>query len=233
VYESTRGGVHWLLADRHGLLERGVSMASLDAAWSDHESHGRSVLGLARDGRAVALAAWQEVPRAHARAAVDQLRAAGIEPVLISSMARATLEALSVPLGIDDVRPEIPRADLREHVRRLTAGPKPSVVVADPHVAAPALASAPLAFAVGADVVAEAWPLSAATDDPTAFASALVIAKRLHALVRSMWYAWISAAAALIVLTVVGSGAEYGAPILAMALSVYAVTRPNIDRSAL
>ena len=86
------------------------------------ESMGQMVLLVALAGRLVGLVGLQDGLRPGARAAVQHLLDAGLEPALLSGDARETCEALGRALAIDHVRPEVPPAERGDEIRRLWIG---------------------------------------------------------------------------------------------------------------
>ncbi len=89
------------------LLDRGISVAAAEQRIYELEAAGRTVVLLARAGRLLGLMALQDGLRSGARAAVQHLLDAKVEPVLMSSDTRETCEALGRALDIDHLRPEV------------------------------------------------------------------------------------------------------------------------------
>lgn len=102
------------------MLRERVSVASVEERVTALESMGRTALLVAQGERLVGLLGLQDGLRQGARAAVQYLLDAGVEPVLISGEARETCEALGRSLDIDHIRPEIAPADRGLEVRRLS-----------------------------------------------------------------------------------------------------------------
>ncbi len=102
------------------MLRERVSVASVEERVTALESMGRTALLVAQGERLVGLLGLQDGLRQGARAAVQYLLDAGVEPVLISGEARETCEALGRSLDIDHIRPEIAPADRGAEVRRLS-----------------------------------------------------------------------------------------------------------------
>ena len=91
-----------IVGSRAFLLQERVSVAIADTRTSQLEAEGRSVLLVAVGGRLVGLLALQDGLRPGARAAVQRLHDARVEPVLLSGEARDTCETIAraVRLGM-------------------------------------------------------------------------------------------------------------------------------------
>jgi P-type E1-E2 ATPase len=89
------------------MVERRISVAAAEQRMYELEASGRTVVLIAKAGRLVGLLGLQDGLRSGARAAVQHLMDAKIEPVLMSSDTRQTCEALGRALDIDHLRPEV------------------------------------------------------------------------------------------------------------------------------
>jgi cation transport ATPase len=96
-----------VVGSRAFLLKEKVSVAIADSRVSELEAQGRSVLLVALGDRLVGFLALQDGLRPGARAAVQRLHDARIEPVFLSGEARDTCETIARALDIEHVRPEI------------------------------------------------------------------------------------------------------------------------------
>lgn len=165
-----------IVGSRAFLLQEKVSVAIADARVSELEAQGRSVLLVAVGGRLVGLLALQDGLRPGARAAVQRLHDARIEPVLLSGEARDTCETIARSLDIEHVRPEILPADRGAEVRALADGGH--VVAAVGHAASDdgALGAADVSVAMGAAGAAPGeWGVTLASDDVRDAALALTV----------------------------------------------------------
>lgn len=142
------------VGNRSHMLERHISVAVSEQAMSELESSGRTAILVARAGRLIGLVALQDGLRSGARAAVQHLLDAHIEPVLMSSDARETCEALGRSLDIDNLRAEVVEDMRGDEVKRLRdTGAIVAVLGHSPHddpALAAAHASVVLAAAGGA-----------------------------------------------------------------------------------
>ncbi|MBX3206964.1 MAG: HAD-IC family P-type ATPase [Labilithrix sp.] len=155
-----------IVGSRAFLLQERVSVAIADARTSELEAEGRSVLLVAVGGRLVGLLALQDGLRPGARAAVQRLHDARIEPVLLSGEARETSETIARALDIEHVRPEILPADRGAEVRALSDGGR--IVAALGHASTDdgALGAADVSVAMEAAGSAPGeWGVALASDD--------------------------------------------------------------------
>jgi cation transport ATPase len=176
VTASASTGERLVVGGRAIMLEQKIGVASADARVSELEAQGRSVLLVALGDRLVGLIALQDGLRPGARAAVQRLLDARIEPVLMSGEARETCETIGRALDVEHVRPEVLPADRGPAVRALSeAG---SLVAVVGHAAGDdgALAAADVAVAMNAaGSTPGEWAVALASDDVRDAAMALAI----------------------------------------------------------
>ena len=165
-----------IVGGRALLLKEKVSVAIADARVSELEAQGRSVLLVALGDRLVGLLALQDGLRPGARAAVQKLHDARIEPVLLSGEARETCETIARALDVEHVRPEILPQDRAAEVRALADGGH--VIAALGHASSDdgALGAADVSVAMSAAGAAPGeWSVSLASDDVRDAALALTV----------------------------------------------------------
>jgi cation transport ATPase len=170
VTASASTGERLVVGGRAIMLEEKIGVAATDARASELEALGRSVLLVALGDRLVGLIALQDGLRPGARAAVQKLLDARIEPVLMSGEARDTCETIGRSLDIEHVRPEVLPTDRGAEVRALSeAG---SVVAVIGHAAGDdgALGAADVAVAMSsAGSTPGEWTTSATPPWPSPF----------------------------------------------------------------
>ncbi len=176
VTALSANGERLVVGSRALLLQEKVSVAVAEARASELEAQGRSVLLVALAGKLVGLVALQDGLRAGARAAVQRLLDAKIEPVLLSGESRETCETIARALEIDHVRPEVLPADRGTEVRALAEGGQVVAVIGHPASDDGALGSADLAVAMGAPRAPGEWGVWLASDDVRDAALALSLA---------------------------------------------------------
>lgn len=167
-----------IVGSRAFLLQERISVAIADARVNALEAEGRSVLLVAMSGRLVGLLALQDALRQGARAAVQRLHDAHVEPVLLSGEARDTCETIARALEIEHVRPEILPSDRGAEVRALGEGGHVVAALGHPSSDDGALGAADVSIAMGAAGAAPGeWSIALASDDVRDAALALSIAR--------------------------------------------------------
>jgi P-type Cu+ transporter len=171
-------GDRLVVGSRALLLREKVSVAIADHRVTELETQGRSVLLVALAGKLVGLIAMQDGLRPGARAAVQRLLDAKVEPVLLSGEARETCETLGRALDIDHIRPEVLPEARGNEVRALGEGGQVVAVIGHPETDDAALGATDVAVALGAaGATPGEWSVSLASDDVRDAARALSLAK--------------------------------------------------------
>jgi cation transport ATPase len=169
-------GERLVVGGRAIMLEQKIGVAMADTRVTELEAQGRSVLLVALGERVVGLIALQDGLRAGARAAVQRLLDARIEPVLLSGEARDTCETIGRALDIDHVRPEVLPGDRGAEVHALSEGGSVVAVIGHPSLDDGALGAADVAVAVNAaGSTPGEWAIALASDDVRDAARALSI----------------------------------------------------------
>jgi cation transport ATPase len=167
-----------VVGSRALLLHEHVSVAIAEKRVQELESMGQTVLLVALAGRLVGLVGLQDGLRPGARAAVQHLLDAGLEPALLSGDTRETCEALGQKLAIDHLRPEVSPADRGDEIRRLVGAGATVAVIGQSPTDDAALAAADVAVALrSAGSTSADWGVALATDDVRDAAFALHAAR--------------------------------------------------------
>ncbi len=164
-----------LIGNRKLLDDRHISLDGLELKAAELASGGRTVIHVAIDNRVAGLIAVADAPRETSRDAAQQLRALGIEVVMLTGDNRATAERIAHDLGIDAIFAEVLPGQKVEKVKELQARSKRVAMVGDGINDAPALAQADLGIAIGAgtDVAVETADVVLMRSDPIDVARAV------------------------------------------------------------
>lgn len=212
-----------IVGSRAFLLKERVSVAVADARVTELEAEGRSVLLVALGDRLVGLLALQDGLRPGARAAVQRLHDARIEPVLLSGEARDTCETIARSLDIEHVRPEILPADRGAEVRALADGGHVVAAIGHPTSDDGALGAADVAVAMGAAGSAPGeWSVALASDDVRDAALALTIPRACRERAKTAVAVGACAHAASVLAIVFGLAPPALAPVLSVVASLVA-----------
>jgi len=146
-----------VLVGRPGFLEeRGVSLAQLAARVRELEEKGRTVIAVAKNGKALGIIALGDRLRLDAGKTVAALRAAGIQTVLLTGDNERAARRIAAEAGIDEVHAGVRPGEKAEIVRGLQRHGKVAMV-GDGVNDAPALMQADvgIAMAGGTDIAIE------------------------------------------------------------------------------
>ena len=141
---------------------------------------GRSALYGAVDGRLIAVLAVADPLKTGSRAAVEALRAQGLEVAMLTGDARAAAEAIAAQCGIDRVLAEVMPEHKAGEVRRLQAEGQRVAFVGDGINDAPALAQADVGIAIGTgtDIAIEAGDVILMRGDLRGIVAAFELSRR-------------------------------------------------------
>jgi Cu2+-exporting ATPase len=167
--EATVDGQAYALGGPALLRERSLTVPTeLADQVREWEARGAAVLHLVRDDRIVGSLALEDQVRPEAREAVAELRARGLQVVMITGDARQVADAVGHDLGLDEVFAEVLPEDKSAKVAELQERGLSVAMVGDGVNDAPALARADVGIAIGAgtDVAIESAGLILASSDP-------------------------------------------------------------------
>ncbi|MFB6696238.1 heavy metal translocating P-type ATPase [Streptomyces rubiginosohelvolus] len=179
---------HAVLVGRPRLIaDAGISLPpSLSRALEEDEAHGRTAVVVAWDGEARGVFGVADAVKDSSAAAVAELRALGLEPILLTGDNRAVAEAVAREVGIDTVHAEVLPEDKVDVVKRLQAEGRVVAMVGDGVNDAAALATASLGLAMGTgtDAAIEASDLTLVRGDLKVTADAIRLSRRTLATIR-------------------------------------------------
>ncbi|MET4159031.1 heavy metal translocating P-type ATPase [Agromyces sp. PvR057] len=169
------GRTGWLAEDWAIALpeELGRRQAELEAA-------GGTVVAVAWDGLARGILSVTDTVKPNSAAAIAQLKALGLRPMLLTGDNDRVARAVAAEVGIDEVRAEVLPAEKAEVVRSLQAEGRVVAMVGDGVNDAVALATADLGIAMGTgtDVAIEASDLTLVRSDLVAVVDAIRLSRR-------------------------------------------------------
>ena len=184
--EAEVDGATIVLGNRRLMIDLGVPATGAEG----HEAAGRTVSWLAerRDGRVrvLGLLAFGDRIKPGAPGAVARLKAAGIEPVLLSGDSPGAARTVAQALGIARVHAEVLPADKAQVVASLRQGGRKVAMVGDGINDAPALAAADvgMAMATGTDVAMHSAGVTLMRGDPRLVADAIAVSRRTYRKIR-------------------------------------------------
>ncbi|HKJ94521.1 MAG TPA: heavy metal translocating P-type ATPase [Gammaproteobacteria bacterium] len=158
----------------------GVAFESASTAAGRLAADARTPLYAAVDGRLAALLGVADPLKPGSAEAVDALRAAGFEVVMLTGDNRATAQAVASQAGIDRVVAQVLPEQKSEEIRRLQRDGREVVFVGDGINDAPALAQADAGIAIGTgtDIAIEAGEVVLMRGDLRGIVQAVELSRR-------------------------------------------------------
>ncbi len=213
------------LGNHRWLHERGLCTPPIEAALQSHERQGRTVSLLADDRRALALFAVADTVKASSSEAIAELRALGVQPVMLTGDNATTAQAIARQVGIDEVRAELLPQDKQDAIATLGAR-RPVGMVGDGVNDSPSLAAAAVGFSMGAagtDTAKEAADVLIMNDDLRKVAETIRLSRHTHALLWQNIVLALGIKAVFFVLAVFGSATMWMAVFADMGASLLVV----------
>jgi Cd2+/Zn2+-exporting ATPase len=200
----------------HRLLEeRGQETSEMHERLEELERGGASVVVVGEDHHVCGLIAVADRIRPHARAAVAQMRAAGVERVvMLTGDNRGTGEAIGREAGVDEIQAELLPEDKLAAVEELVARYGDVAMIGDGVNDAPAMARATLGIAMGAagtDAALETADIALMGDDLLGVAWLVRHSHRTLRIIRQNIFASLGVKAIFVGLTLAGHASLWAA----------------------
>jgi Cu+-exporting ATPase len=186
-FEAHNGlGVEARIADRHVLVgsraflaQHGADTAAWQARAEELRALAKTVVFLAVDGKAVALAGVADPIKETTPEAITMLKTSGVHVVMLTGDSRKTAEAVAAQLGLDEAIGEVLPADKAQHVKRLLGAGRKVAMAGDGINDAPALAQADVGIAMGTgtDVAMESAAVTLVKGDLRGIARAAALSR--------------------------------------------------------
>ncbi|MFJ3587583.1 heavy metal translocating P-type ATPase [Streptomyces sp. NPDC090133] len=169
------------------LTDAGIDLPDvLIAALTEAAAQGRTAVAVAWDGEARGVLEVADAVKESSAAAVADLRALGLTPILLTGDNRAVAESVARAVGIDEVRAEVLPEEKAHVIEGLQAEGRAVAMVGDGVNDAAALATADLGLAMGTgtDAAIEASDLTLVRGDLKVAADAIRLSRRTLATIR-------------------------------------------------
>ena len=132
------------------LLDERIVLTPLQARLEEMEQQGRTVVAVGQAGRLAGLLGIADTLKDDAAEAVARMKAAGLDPVMLTGDNSRTANAVASQVGITEVLADILPEQKAEHVRELQRQGYRVAMVGDGINDAPALMQADVGIAIGA-----------------------------------------------------------------------------------
>jgi Cu+-exporting ATPase len=179
---------HAVLVGRPAFLaEWAIAVPEAAREWLDRaEAEGQTVVAAAWDGELHGLLALADSLKPSSQRAVAELKALGLEPVLLTGDNERAARAIAAQVGIERVQAEVLPSEKAAEIARLQESGASVAMVGDGVNDAPALAQADLGLAIGTgtDVAIEASDLTLVSGDLRAAVDAIRLARRTLATIK-------------------------------------------------
>ncbi len=147
---GTIQGADFLAGNHTFMSERGVDITSLTNTAAQLAEQGKTPLFFAKDGTLIGLIAVADTVKPTSKAAVERLRALGMEVVMLTGDNERTAAYIAQEVGVDNVIAEVLPTHKQQQIRTLQEQGKKVAMVGDGINDAPALARADVGIAIGA-----------------------------------------------------------------------------------
>lgn len=131
------------------MSELGIDTRSLQEHWERLETLGKTVVGMAVDGKMEGIMGISDALKPSSAQAVRTLQKLGLEVVMLTGDNRRTAQVIAQEVGIKRVMAEVRPEQKAAHVKQLQAEGKIVAMVGDGINDAPALAQADVGIAIG------------------------------------------------------------------------------------
>ena len=177
--EVTIEGNKTLIGNRKLMSERGISLGDLENQSDKLANEGKTPMYIAMNNKLSGIIAVADVVKESSAKAIKQLKAMGIEVVMITGDNSKTAEAIAKQVGIDRVLAEVLPQDKSSEVKKLQAKGKKVAMVGDGINDAPALVQADIGIAIGSgtDVAMESADIVLIKSDLTDVPTAILLSK--------------------------------------------------------
>ncbi|WP_099791130.1 heavy metal translocating P-type ATPase [Variovorax sp. 54] len=182
--QATHAGQSYVLGNHRLIEERGLCTPELEAELKRHEEAGRTVTLLASTTSVLALFAVADTIKPSSQAAVAELRALGVTPVMLTGDNTATAKTIGAHAGIDDVRGNLLPEEKLDAIQAMQQRYGAVAMTGDGINDAPALAKADIGFAMGGagtDTAMEAADVVIMNDDLRRIPETIRLSRRAHA----------------------------------------------------
>ncbi|MDQ0041029.1 heavy metal translocating P-type ATPase [Variovorax boronicumulans] len=182
--QAVLSGQSYMLGNHRLIEEKGLCTPALEAELKRHEEAGRTVTLLASSQAVLALFAVADTIKESSQAAVAELRALGVVPVMLTGDNAATARTIGGHAGIEDVRGNLLPEEKLGAIKAMQARYGAVAMTGDGINDAPALAQADIGFAMGGagtDTAMEAADVVIMNDDLRRIPETIRLSRRAHA----------------------------------------------------
>ena len=176
---ATVAGADWLIGNAALMAEHGVDCDAVLPQAKQWASEARSLVYIARAKQVVALFAIADRVKSDSKSAIETLKKAGLEIILLSGDNQLTAEAIAREVGIERVIADVKPEQKQKVIQDLQAQGDVVAMVGDGINDAPALAQADLGYAIGtgSDIAIASADVTLISGSITRVSKAMAISK--------------------------------------------------------
>lgn len=155
---TKQNGVKYLSGNKTFMTENGIQTDVFDKQADTFSDEGKTPLYFAMEKQLIGIITAADSVKEDSRQAISDLKAMGIEVMMLTGDNKKTAKAIQKQLNIDKVIAEVLPQDKESEIRKLQAGGHKTAMVGDGINDAPALTRADVGIAIGAgtDIAIEA-----------------------------------------------------------------------------
>ncbi len=183
-----------LLGNLKLMRERKVALEGLEGQAARLADEGKTPMYVAIEGKPAGIIAVADTVKEDSKAAIQTLKAMGMEVVMITGDNERTAKAIARQVGVDRVLAEVLPQDKAHNVQKLQLEGKKVAMVGDGINDAPALAQADVGFAIGTgtDVAIAASDITLIKGSLRGVVTAIQISRAtMHNVFQNLWGAFI------------------------------------------
>jgi Cu+-exporting ATPase len=156
--EAAVDGIHVLAGSRRLMAERKVDTGEADKTADDLAARGNTIMYVSADGKCLGVIAVADTIRTGSAPAIDEMKAMGLEVMMITGDSIQTAKHIAARAGIESIVAGVLPGDKAAEIRKIRNSGKSVIMVGDGINDAPALATADVGIAIGSgtDVAIEA-----------------------------------------------------------------------------
>lgn len=205
---------YWVGSHRY-LEERGQETPEVHEQLEALSKSGRAIVVVGNDRHVCGFIALADTVRPEAKAAVEKLRAAGVEHVvMLTGDNRGTAEAIAKETGVDEIHAELLPADKVTKVEELVKKYQTVAMIGDGVNDAPAMGRATIGMAMGAigtDAAIETADIALMSDDLSKLLWLVEHSRRTLSVIRQNVIFALAVKAVFVVLTLAGHSSMWAA----------------------
>lgn len=147
--EATIAGKHILVGNRKLMQDHLVIIGDHEKKLVEFEANGKTAMLIAIDGKYRGIVAVADTIKETAPQAIKELKAQGLEVIMLTGDNERTAQAIAKEVGIDQVIAEVVPEEKADKVKEIQAKGKKVAMVGDGVNDAPALVTADIGIAIG------------------------------------------------------------------------------------